>query len=106
MLRRILVGDNERVLVIRNKRFEKILAPGAHWMVEFVDDIELERHNTKGLVFASEWADLIANQRPEIAAEHFTVVNTNDAQVAVVYLDGKLAHVIAPAKRVLYWKGA
>jgi len=106
MLRRILVGDNERVLVIRNNRFDNILAPGAHWIVEFVDDIQLEHHNVKGLFFTSEWADLIANQRPEIAARHFTVISTNDSQVAVVYLDGKLAHIIAPAKRILYWKGA
>ena len=29
-----------------------------------------------------------------------------DSQVAVVYLDGRLARVIAPANRVLFWRGA
>ena len=106
MLRRILVGDNERVMLIRNKRFDRILAPGVHWIAEFVDRIDLERHTTKPLWLTSDWADFIVNQRPDVAAEHFTVVDTGDSQVAVVSLDGKLAHVIAPAKRVLYWRAA
>ena len=32
MLRRILIGDNERVLVIRKCRFAEILEPGERWM--------------------------------------------------------------------------
>jgi regulator of protease activity HflC (stomatin/prohibitin superfamily) len=104
MIRRILVGDNERVLVIRKRRFERILAPGEHWI--FMPYVELERHNIKGLQFTSVWADYIANQHPDVAAEHFTVVETNDAQVAVVYCDGRLSRVIAPATRVLFWRGA
>jgi len=32
MLRRILVGDQERVLVIRKGRFERILDPGEYWV--------------------------------------------------------------------------
>src|SRR5437879_1925204 len=104
MLHRVLVGDNERVLVIRKKRFAEILAPGEHWI--FGLDVQLERHNIRGLVFASEWADTIVNTRAAMAAEFFTVVETLDAQVAVVYLDGKLARLVMPGQRVLYWKGA
>ena len=32
MLRRILLGDNERVLVIRKRRFAEILEPGERWI--------------------------------------------------------------------------
>src|SRR5204863_10049285 len=94
MLHRVLVGDNERVLVIRKKRFAEILGPGEYWI--FALDVQLERYNIRGLVFASEWADTIVNTRAVMAAEFFTVVETLDAQVAVVYLDGKLARVLMP----------
>src|SRR5437016_154221 len=73
MLRRILVGDNEGVLLIRNKRF-----------------------NVKSLVFSSDWTDFIVNQRPELASRYFTVVETTALEVAVVSLDGRVARVIAP----------
>jgi hypothetical protein len=105
MLRRILIGDNERVLVIRNRRFAEILEPGERWTVTLGQGIELERYNVRELVYAGQWTDYIANTRPEVAARFFTVVETSDAQVAVVYLDGRLARVICPSNRVLFWKG-
>ncbi len=106
MLRRILIGDNERVLVIRKRRFAEILEPGERWMFTLGRGIELISYNVRELVFSGEWADYIANSRPEIAARLFVVVETTDAQVAVVYLDGRLARVIGPSNRVLFWRSA
>ena len=104
MLHHILIGDNERMLVIRKRRFVEILGPGERWM--FGRGIELLLHNVRDLIFAGEWADYIANHQPKTVARYFTVVETTDAQVAVVYLDGRLARIVAPSNRVLYWKGA
>ena len=67
--------------------------------------IELERYNVRELVYAGEWADYIANFRAEVATRYFTIVETSDVQVAVVYLDGRLSRVIGPSNRVLFWKG-
>ena len=105
MFRRILIGDTERVLLIRKRRFVDILEPGVHWFM-LVRGFRFDRHDTRDLVFTSDWADFIATQRPEIAARYFTVVETGDSEVAVVYFDGKLARVIGPGKRVLFWLGA
>ena len=105
MLRRILIGDNERVLVIRKRRFAEILEPGERWIFTLAQEIELERYNVRDLVYAGEWADYIVNSRSGIATRSFTVVETSDAQVAVVYLDGRLARVIGASNRVLFWKG-
>ena len=103
MFRRILVGDNERVILIRKKRFAGILVPGEYWIFTVGQDVEIERHQTKTLVFAGDWADYLVKQRPDLAARHFTTVETADAQVAVVSVDGKVSRVIAPGNRVLYW---
>ncbi len=104
MLQKVLVGDNERILVIRNRRFVEILGPGERWL--FGRGIQLVRCNVRDLILAGEWADHIANHSPETVARYFTVVETSDAQVALVYLDGRLARVIVPSSRALYWKGA
>ena len=106
MVRRVLVGDNERVLLIRKKRLADILAPGEYWIFTLGRNIELERYNIKDPVFASERADYIVREQPELASRYFTVVDTADSQVAVVYLDGKLARVVKPGNRVLFWRGA
>ena len=57
MLRRVLVGDNERILVIRNRRFVEILVPGERWL--FGRGIQMLHFNVRDLVFAGEWADHI-----------------------------------------------
>jgi regulator of protease activity HflC (stomatin/prohibitin superfamily) len=107
MLRRILIGDNERVLVIRKRRFAEILEPGERWMFTLGREIELQRINVRDfLVYAGGWADYIASSRPEIAGRYFTIVEASEGQVAVVYLDGRLARVIGPSERVLFWKGS
>ena len=67
--------------------------------------VELQHYNVRELVYSGEWADFIVNSRPEVATRWFTVVETSDAQVALVYLDGRLTRVIAPSNRVLFWKG-
>ena len=58
MLYHVLIGDNERVLVIRKRRFVEILGPGERWI--FGRGVELLAHNVRDLVFAGDWADHIA----------------------------------------------
>lgn len=106
MLRRILVGDNERVLLIRKRRFADILGPGEYWILALGRNIEVERFNTRELVFASDWSDYLVKERPQLVSRYFTAIETADSQVAVVYLDGRLARVIAPGKRVQLWRGS
>jgi regulator of protease activity HflC (stomatin/prohibitin superfamily) len=98
------VGDQERVVLIRDGRFQRILEPGAHtvWAL----NATLERHSLRYPAFESEWSDFLAQERPEIAKRYFTIVETGDWQVAVVYLDGKFWRVLGPGKRALFWRGA
>ncbi len=105
MFTRIVVGDNERVLLIQNKRFSRILGPGKYWIFTPGRGVEQERHNVRELVFASDWANFIVKERPEVAGEYFTVIETSDSQVAVIAVERKVVRVIAPGKRVLFWRG-
>src|SRR3954471_15358016 len=104
MFTRIIVGDNERVLLARNKRFARILGPGEYRIFTLGQGIVQERFNTRDLVFLSDWANFIVKERPDVAAQNFTVIETSDAQIAVVAVDRKVVRVIAPGKRVLFWR--
>src|SRR5688500_6675960 len=104
MLRRVLVGDNERVFLIRKGRFEDILAPGEYWIVGF--GIEIERHDVRQVMVCSQWADFLVKQRWELVSRYFTIVEVTDSQVAVVYFDDKVSRVIGPGSRVLFWRGS
>lgn len=105
LFKRISVGDTERVLLLNRKRLLGILVAGDYVVSTFLRDITEERHSLKDPVFTSEWADFLVKERPELATEHFATVETNDAQVALVFIDGKLTRVLGPATRTLFWKG-
>ena len=109
--KRILVGDQERVLVTKNGRFVSILGPGEYRMFEgpklfgFGSTLGFERFNIREIAFQSTWTEFLVKQRPEIVSRFFTVVETGDAEVAVLSFDGKLLKVIGPGKRILFWRG-
>ncbi len=67
--------------------------------------LEVEKHNVRDLVFKSAWTDYLAKRRRELVERHFTLVETNDVQVAMVYVDHQLFKVLTPAKRLLFWRG-
>jgi regulator of protease activity HflC (stomatin/prohibitin superfamily) len=54
--------------------------------------------------FRADWADVLVRERPDVVERYFTVVETRDTEVAVVYANGKTLRVVPPAKRVLFWK--
>ena len=50
-LRRIVVGDQSRVLVSRNGRFQRILDPGVYWLWTFGADVAAPISGRVGVVF-------------------------------------------------------
>jgi regulator of protease activity HflC (stomatin/prohibitin superfamily) len=105
--KRIFVGDQERVLVSKDGRFTAILEPGAYTIfVRPFQTLGLEKYNVRDLVFQSTWADFLVKERPAIVDRFFTLVETTDDEVAIISVDRKLYKVLAPGKRMLFWRGA
>jgi hypothetical protein len=73
ILRRVLVGDQNRVLLIRKGRFVAILEPGEHWI--FGLRVETATFNISDWVFENAWAAYIVKERAELAARMFTIVD-------------------------------
>ncbi|MDX2151999.1 MAG: slipin family protein [Bryobacteraceae bacterium] len=94
-------------MVIRDGRFDRILMPGVHvlWKAPFAS-LEVELYGIRQTVLTNSWTDFVVKERPDIVERHFVLAETGDAEVAMVTVDGKLARVIAPAKRALFWKDA
>lgn len=103
-VRRVLVGDQERAIVIRRGRFERILGPGSYWISGL--GIAVEKFDiAAGVEFASVWSWFLVKERAALVSTWFTVVETGDAEIATVYFDGKLARLVGPGRRVMFWRG-
>lgn len=105
--KRIKVGDRERVVVTRNGRFDRILEPGDYNLLAPPGTrLETETYRTDAVVFTSDWAPFLVEERPDVVERYFVVVKTGDTDIALVSVDGRLFQVLEPARRMLYWKGA
>src|SRR5579862_8644508 len=100
----IEVGDRERALLIDSGRFVRVLEPGRHFVASFGRNIEAVVCPLADPAFRADWADILVRERPEVVARYFTVVETRDAEVAIIYANGKTLRVVPPGKRVLFWK--
>ena len=54
--------------------------------------------------FRADWADTLVRTRPDVVERYFTVVETRDGEVAIIYANGKILRVLPAGKRVLFWK--
>lgn len=104
--RQINLRSDERALIAMNGRFGGILTPGAYRLTAMPGvSLDVETFNIRQPLFESDWADYLADERPDVAKRYFISVETNDLQIAMVYVDRKLFNVMLPAKRLLFWRG-
>ena len=99
----ITVKDGERAILSRHGRFERVLGPGRHRLFDPLRSLTAEVVNVvNGEITPDRYAALSA-ARPAVAAEHFAVVETGAGEVAIVSLDGRPTHLLAPWSKRVFW---
>ncbi|HET7923748.1 MAG TPA: slipin family protein [Rhodanobacteraceae bacterium] len=106
-IKRIMIGDGERGLLFKNRRFERVLAPGVHWIVSVLARIEVRLFDVEqcGVLGGKEAEVLIARLGDELDAT-FQLADIGVDEAGLVSHNGKLAYVLPPGSRTLYWRGA
>ncbi|CAM0998117.1 Band 7 domain-containing protein [Rhodanobacter sp. Root179] len=104
-LKQIVIGDGERGLLYRNRRFERVLSPGVHRLFDPRKRIAVTVHSLTRPEYAGSDAEVLMAQMDGPLAECFLVADIGTDQVGLVLKNGKLEDVLAPGTRKLYWKG-
>jgi len=103
---RVLVKDGERALVQRNGRYERVLEPGLHRLFDPLCSLKAETFGVVRAEFPAERYAVLKAERPELAAALFEAVETHADELAIVSLDGRPVHLMAPWQVRVYWKVA
>jgi regulator of protease activity HflC (stomatin/prohibitin superfamily) len=103
---RVTVKDGERVLLLRDGRYERVLAPGRYRLWDPRHQIALERYAIVRTEMPAERYQVLKAERPELAAELFELVETKANELAVVVLDGRPMHLVGPWQSRAFWKVA
>ena len=104
-IKRITVAQHERALVWKNKTFAGVLEPGKHWLIAPMSDVQAHLYDLTGPEFEHARVDFLIKEAGATMQKYFDIVELTDSEAGLVYKNGKLAGVLAPGKRQLYWKG-
>jgi len=104
-MKRVWIAQHERALVWENKRFSGVLEPGKHWLIKLFGTVEFQVYDLTVPEFEHPRVDFLVKEARPTMENHFHIVELTDSEVGLVYKNGKLASVLAPGKRQLYWKG-
>jgi regulator of protease activity HflC (stomatin/prohibitin superfamily) len=102
MFQTVIVTEKQRGLLIRDGRFQKMLEPGRHRILDLVGSLQIELCEATGL-FTSPWAEVIEKRYPEIAGQYFVTVQAAEGEVAVIRVDGRPKLLVLPGQTVRHW---
>jgi len=83
----------------------KILQPGVYWVYDPLDRVKIEVFDITRPAFGHAFEDVLIKDQRALCEAHFQLVELGEYEVGFVYKNDKLASVLAPATRQLYWKG-
>ncbi len=102
---KVVIGDGERGLVYRNRRFQQILLPGVHRLSPFGGRPHVDIHTaSKGAAYTGSDQDIEA-----LGAQldtHFVLANVGASEVGLLLRNGRIDEVLPPGSRRLYWRGS
>ena len=101
---RVTVKDGERAFLMRNGRLERVLEPGRHSLFDPRRELAVELHHVVRAEFPAERFAVLKAARPDLAAQLFEAVETKADEVAIVRLDGRPTHLMAPWQTRVFWK--
>ena len=103
---RVTVQDGERAILTRNGRFERVLEPGRHRIFDPRRECTAEVFAIVRAEFPADRYAVLKAARPDVAEALFEAVETKSDELAIVSLDGRPLHLLAPWQTRVFWKVA
>jgi len=102
----VLVKDGERILLLRNGRYERALTPGRYRLWDPRGVLAIEKYAVVRTEMPAERYAVLQAERPDLADQLFALVETKADELAVVSLDGRPVHLMGPWQSRAFWKVA
>jgi regulator of protease activity HflC (stomatin/prohibitin superfamily) len=102
----VVVGDGERGLEYRNRRFRRVLAPGVYRYWNASAKVEVRVFDLARAEYEGRDADALIERLGAHLAETFVLADIGVEDVGLVSRNGKLEDVLAPGTRKLYGRAA
>ena len=99
-----VIQEHERAFLRRDGRILRVLGPGRYRFFDPSRRTTIEAHAVVDTEADTKLAKVIENDRPDLAAQLFEVVQTGEGEVAIVAFDGVPTHLVGPWSKRYFWK--
>jgi regulator of protease activity HflC (stomatin/prohibitin superfamily) len=103
--KRVVIGDGERGLVYRNRRFERVLEAGVHRIFDPLERVEVRSFGIAAPEYTGHDVDALVARLGDALGDTFVHADLGADEVGLVLKNGKLEDVLAPGSCRLYWRG-
>ena len=105
-LKRLSVAQYERALVFRERSLERVLTRGVYWLWDPMGRLTVQVYDATVPELALPRADVLVAEARALLEPFVQIVELGDREVGLVYKNERLAGVLAPGTRQLYWRGS
>lgn len=100
MLNKIRVRSYEKALLFKDGELKDVLGEGVRWLVDPLKRYDVELYSKRNPWMKSENLDLLA--RSDELKDELEIVELNQSQRALVWIDGRFDRVLAPGRYALW----
>jgi len=104
LMKKVMVSDDERVLLFKHRQFQSVLQPGYHRFFDGFNRLSFDVFRVQRAGIVDERLDQLL-KLPEFS-RHVDVFVMQENEVGVVYVQNVPQHILAPGARWVNWKDA
>ncbi len=104
--KRIVITDHERGIHFKEGSLKQILGAGIYRFWDPLNRQKIVNYPLSQTAFNSPQLDIWLQQKSDLFAEHFHIVETDADSIALIYKNKHLQALLPPDSRCVYWREA
>jgi regulator of protease activity HflC (stomatin/prohibitin superfamily) len=105
MFKTFVIKETQRGILMKHGNFVRVLESGESRVFDPSRAFGALHFELERPAFTHDLKDFLIAKRPDVIERHFELVQTGDAEIAVVMRDGSILEIVGPQSRALFWRG-
>lgn len=102
--KRIVIADNERALVFRDRQLTDVLATGVHYITDVLGRVNVKVFDVTDPEVRNIQIKTLMRNKAQLCKHYFEEISTDETEIALIYIDGKFKNLMAPQSEKIFWK--
>lgn len=101
--KRIVIADNERALLFRDRQLIAVLTAGVHQFWDIGEHLKVRIFDITATEITQKDVKVLLRNKASLCEAFYTVISTDENEVALIYVDGQFTDLIKPQSEKWFW---